>query len=429
MYLYEQMPRYAGDAGWKHMLKVAAAMCVLFLNYFMGNDYLALISTGYICLELVICQKKDVIPTLLFVTSFSQLFHFNQYDTFEFVCLAGIARMLFQDAELFKEFYFVQPVYLITHFWSTKLSDINLGRLIPIVALMCFFYASYVYHKEERESCINFYIAGHLLSGFLGYFREMTRLRFMLETDHTGGTIRFAGLAFDCNFFALPCVLILCYMFFEADGMKPWIWIMVTGATMIMGAQTYSKSFYLCAAVVIWIAVINRNPNMKRKLLLLFVVCMVACIAFGEEIGRVFDVFFQRFTGAETVDDLTTGRAAVWKLYFEQQFSSIKTFFFGNGLVVRQKAAHNLFLQLLSQFGVIGALIDFLYFKICYSRIVKNKKLVMSDVCTILIVGMLLFNLSAYTFSGLWSCLFIMLLIISDKKDERYAVGKHPSTI
>lgn len=408
------------DTGKEQLVKLIVAMLVLFFNYFLNNDYLALAVTGYICFDLLTGKEENTIPTLLFTTSFSFIFHFRNYEMFEFVCIAGVARLLMRDTEVFKDFFFLQPFYLLTHFWSTELGRIKLGQLVPITALMCFFYASHTFDKSNRARCYLFFIVGHLLSGILGFFREQTRIVTLLETDYVGETVRFSGLAFDCNFLAMTSVLILCYLFFKAHEYKPIVWMTMAGLTLVMGMLTYSKSFYLCCAVILVFATLKQRGKMRKYLGVFYLMATVAVLLFHEEIGRSMDVILGRFGKIETMDDLTTGRYSLWIMYLSKQFASVKSTFFGTGWVVTDRAAHNLLLQLLSQFGIIGTLTDYLYFHICYSKLVGSKRLDGFDVCTLLLVAMLLFNLSAYTNAALWANLFVMLLIISEpeKKSE-----------
>lgn len=402
------------DTGKEQLVKLIVAMLVLFFNYFLSNDYLALVVTGYICFDLLTGKEENTIPTLLFTTSFSFIFHFRNYELFEFVCIAGVARLLMRNTEVFKDFFFLQPFYLLTHFLSTELRNIKLGQLVPITALMCFFYASHTFEESNRDQCYIFFIIGHLLSGILGFFRDQTRIVTLLETDYVGETTRFSGLAFDCNFLALTSVLILCYLFFKAQAYKPIVWMTMAGLTMVMGMLTYSKSFYLCCVVILVLTTLKQRGKMRKYLVMFYLVAAVAALVFYEEISRSMNVILGRFGSVETMDDLTTGRYSLWIMYLSKQFVSVKSTFFGTGWVVTGRAAHNLLLQLLSQFGIIGTLTDLFYFHSCYSKMVRRKRLDGFDICTLLLVALLLFNLSAYTNAALWANLFVMLLLISE---------------
>lgn len=402
------------DTGKAQLVKLILAMLVLFFNYFLNNDYLALIVTGYICFDLLTGKEENTIPTLLFTTSFSFIFHFGNYEMFEFVCIAGVARLLMRDTDVFKDFFFLQPFYLLTHFWSTELGHIKLGQLVPITALMCFFYASHTFDESNRDRCYLFFISGHLLSGILGFFRDQTRIVTLLGTDYVGEMTRFSGLAYDCNFLAMTSVVILCYLFFKAQGYTPIVWLTMTGLTLVMGAMTYSKSFYLCCAPILLYAMLKQRGKMRKYLMVFYLLAAAAALLFHEQIGSSLEVILGRFGSIETMDDLTTGRYSLWIMYLSKQFVSVKSTFFGTGWNVTDRAAHNLLLQILSQFGIIGTLTDILYFYMCYSKIVGRRRLGGDSICTLLLVAMLLFNLSAYTNAALWANLFILLLIVSE---------------
>lgn len=130
------------------------------------------------------------------------------------------------------------------------------------------------------------------------------------------------------------------------------------------GLLSASKSFVIvCACEVgIWAAMLFRNSgNGRRNLTLLVAAAVVVLVAFStsafQELLRILD---NRFSYADSVSQITTGRSDVWLSYLDLLSRDTKLALFGEGMtnvtldVLRNKASHNTPIQLIFQLGILG---------------------------------------------------------------------------
>ena len=82
----------------------------------------------------------------------------------------------------------------------------------------------------------------------------------------------------------------------------------------------------------------------------------------------------RRFETGQASGDLTTGRTDLWEEYIEYIFSNVRYLFFGKGYdaLSLRKAAHNTFIEYFYHFGIIGIIVWFTYFSVCYSTVKVN---------------------------------------------------------
>ena len=133
-----------------------------------------------------------------------------------------------------------------------------------------------------------------------------------------------------------------------------------------------------------------------------------------------------RFIDINNPNSLLSGRVYLWKKYFNAIFSSFFGLLFGYGLygkLLDDAAAHNTFLEIIYKFGIVGFIVNIIYYYFCVSQIPKTKKYYLKDWAVSMIFFAPLFNLSAYTFYSLWTCLFIIVIFIRDGVAENETIN------
>lgn len=188
------------------------------------------------------------------------------------------------------------------------------------------------------------------------------------STFQTAGVVydRFSGLVGDANYFSQ---LVLCavavslgdLLVSKQKGYK------VLDALIIIflvaqGLRSYSKSFFITLALiaVVFCVVLGKRSfgGSKQKAVLFIVgIPLLAAILLAVILEVVLPGFTLRMASGQ---DLTTGRAAIWSAYLSEWLSNVGYMAFGFGFDNGRyasglgAAAHNAYIELLTELGIVG---------------------------------------------------------------------------
>ncbi len=399
---------------------------MLLLNYFTSNDYISLVCSVAVCVELLICKPDVLLPNMIFYSLFAYLFHYGDYAIYVFICIAFLIRVALQSEKNFKTILVIVPLYFFTHLISTSFSLISIGDLIPFFSILCLLGACLIYKPIYRETSISYFIVGYILSAIFGTMKSFTRLAEVSHITYTTvdswqDTLRFAGVSYDPNFYTLLTMIAFMLLFFGGIAQKHKLLVGIgTIVALVTGVITYSKSFYITFALLMVVYLFSNHKKIVKRVGYVFIAILVGFIFFSEQIINLLEPIIVRFTGGKSMNDFTTGRVDLWTLYWNDIFKTLESFFIGNGIQdFGQAAAHNTYLELLYKFGIFGVLFDLLLLNVCVKSIPKSTSrslIVKFGILTIFLA--LLFALSAYTFSTLWTCIFLIILLFRTKGEE-----------
>lgn len=406
---------------------------LLFLNFFTDSDYLSLFGTAAVVISLLTARRDRVLPLAVYYSFFAYLFYYSGYNLYVFVAIALIIKAAFSVPNKLGVLLAISVSYLAVHLLSSVGYSLKLGDFIPFFTILCLCAASTLYLPSDRKNIIYAFVSGHLVSSVFGLFRTQTRLMDILETDYLSfiewhDTVRFAGLSFDPNFYSLLAVIALYLVMLYGDLLfrKKATQLIVLFIIVLFGVITFSKSLILSCVVFFAASVFDRRSILRKRLLLFILVAVLGIFVFEGQVSRVLELIGLRFSDIETLDDFTSGRVSLWNMYMKELMSSWEIFIVGAGLKGRlllEKAAHNTYLEILYKFGILGFVSNTLYFLYCNGLIKKEKKLMLADKVCVLLLAVLLFNLSAYTFYSLWTCLFVVMVVAKGVENEDICSG------
>lgn len=231
-------------------------------------------------------------------------------------------------------------------------------------------------------------------------------------------TIRFAGLSYDPNFYTiLSVVSLVLLVFYISFILKNNLFkLLLIFATLFMGLITFSKSVLICYSLVIIFSISLSRIKLNKSLLLTVFLGLGILVFFRDQIYFIINIILSRFKDYDDLNSISTGRVTLWKEYCYEIFNSFTGSIFGYGLhgKLLSRASHNTYLEIIYKFGLIGFIVNIMYFFSCMFYIPKSKKYYLKDWVFVILIIALLFNLSAYSFYSLWACLFIMIVYIRD---------------
>lgn len=241
-------------------------------------------------------------------------------------------------------------------------------------------------------------------------------------------TSRFAGIAGDPNYYTqlilvaitmAIAAIIKCRMHIIARAY-------LCGASLFLvfcGMMTYSKSFYLTLGIIsfIFLWYIYRDYiNSKSVMLLLIIITpvIIICVYYGV-VNFILPGIMQRVT--DTVD-LTSGRIEIWKAYMTMLVDHPINLLFGAGMANGRnllipyygeaQAAHNGFLELFADTGIVGCALIFSSLKEYFQKGIK----VVNDMCMLPVFAFLITSMGL-SFSSYDTVCFTLPLIFVIAKD------------
>lgn len=130
------------------------------------------------------------------------------------------------------------------------------------------------------------------------------------------------------------------------------------------GLLSASKSFVVVGAceLFVWVLLLlGQGARRPSSLVLLAAVAAVLLFALSTSaFQNLLAILDNRFSYANTLSDITTGRSDVWRNYLALFMSDSKLVIFGEGFTnillpaLGDKASHNTIIQCIYQFGLIG---------------------------------------------------------------------------
>mgnify|MGYP004504493371 CR=1 FL=1 len=243
---------------------------------------------------------------------------------------------------------------------------------------------------------------------------------------------RFCGIVADPNYYTQMilvsftlCVDVLIFERIKISKKMKYSLFFSSALILYFGTLTYSKSYFIVISIIALISIIYylKSNNSKKKIrfilpiaiILLFLMCQFF-------VTYIIPAIMQRVT---TTVDLTSGRLDIWNSYFELACNDSWILLIGAGIenarnlvtpyLGRPEAAHNVYIELLFDCGIIGCI--FLY--------LMNKRLMDSALKNLMKSSRLFFIVFCITSAGislsaydLFCFVFIILEIVNFKAKD-----------
>lgn len=187
---------------------------------------------------------------------------------------------------------------------------------------------------------------------------------------------RFKGLYNDPNFYMTLLVLGLAILLKlkNCDMIRLPLFLLYFVSFTILGALTYSKTFFLMFIVLCGITVLWQFWDRKVfKGIFFTVVAVCAALYLIYSPNSPFAVVMERLTTSKDLDAVTTGRTDVFAMYWRAISENWGTFLFGHGLGAQglRKDPHNLYLEIMYYTGFVGVV---LYLALCVAIFARTAK-------------------------------------------------------
>lgn len=199
-------------------------------------------------------------------------------------------------------------------------------------------------------------------------FRSTPQLRSILGDEYPaywGSSVtRFQGLFRDPNYYITLLIIsiVLLTMLWMNDYISRKAFLVSSFCLTIFGALTYSKTFLVVLVIFVVIFVAMLFYRKHYFLAIGSIILILASMSILSD--SLFSITVYRITSANNLGDLTTGRSELFIEYFDDITKTAGGLFFGKGLSadILSKGTHNLFLEIIYYFGLVGFILMVMYF-------------------------------------------------------------------
>lgn len=280
----------------------------------------------------------------------------------------------------------------------------NLAHELKLIAQIILFLCAANFCLNPRE--MEFIKRSFVLSSTI--FAVMVIIGCTLSGAHRyyHGDITVLGTALNPNHAGLPLTAVSCLLYYSAlnEG-KRLVNLFLFGVNVVALILTASKASYLALAVTCLLITLGwlidkRYSTFKKTLfaILLIVLFSVAVTLFQ----RYFPMQWDRMTSISLKDD--NGRDELWSFALEGfEDSPLYGHGIGTMYLIRHRAAHNTFLGLLFELGLLGGATYLAFYTALFAR--QFKKRDKSLLFVLIAIGIKLLFMSALDNRTVWGIL------------------------
>lgn len=359
----------------QYPLPSIAAVILLLLAAPFVSLYLAYVAFAVCLYRVIVYDTRVFAMDMALLSSFSMIFlsptgsHLISY-----VLLIGSVWQLLRR-KLRVELSFVLLILLLDYgvlrvhgqyaslvFWFTGLLTVRL------VALE-------LQPKDYSHVLVSFCTGLLVASVYALIFRNTSQFQAVRGAEtvaYMGSSLhRFTGTLGDPNFFAAYLILGMAFSFqlWSFGHMRLSVCLLFQVAFGAMGVLTYSKTFIVCAVLLIlaYIYSLLSKGKLLAGLLLVGTGLAVGTSSLLSTVGY-------RLASAESISDLTTGRSELFVRYLERIVETLSGFLFGQGMdaPVLERATHNVYLDVFYYIGAVGFMLMAVY--LVHLTMVAGKK-------------------------------------------------------
>ena len=354
-------------------------------------------------------NKKNTLPILLFFLPWSALMKLSPGSISVYtvglmmVCIIAMIRSKFLIG--IRELIIGMILLLIT--LVSKLLESGTISLGYLSFMAMIFLLPTLQKEDDKDKSVFFTTVIYLSVGlilatfFSQFFANDPNIKRYVTILSYNSLTRMSGFNNDPNYYAAQITAALSgtLLMMLRGSRKQIITAAVLSIFLIYsGLITVSKTFFLvfAAMLIIWFVLLLRiQGKVSTKLIVITITTvMLLFIVSSNTFQQLFGTILNRFSMDTDMRSFTTGRTSIWGIYLREIFDNWKILFFGKGLTsvtVEGYSTHNILIELLFQFGLIGIPFVILWVKnlsreISIKEIIRKRKVMDLLILTVGIV-------------------------------------------
>lgn len=410
------------DSKYKNAIFLSSIVLLLILAFFT-NRYVIVVAFAICICGFIAMDNDTIICDMFFLLPFSTIFKTSNLSTSLVTILSIYIIVIFLAR---KRLVIKADKVLLTGLlfvWFIIVGDLLNGAIsiISIIKHLSGIYLVFFILKEIKEvkAILIYYGLGVYISSAVALFANYIPnfYNFVEYTGHNAVIItRFSGMNGDPNYYTVSLLLVLMGALALYKERKMYF-VIAFIATCFFGFQTYSKSFFVAIIIAVVVIIFELLKSKNNKLIaaaisILIIVGIVLSIS-----GQIsaINLVVDRFTSAENLSELTTGRTNLWQEYLLYIFDNWTIFFYGKGIsapLLGNHGAHNFIIELLYYFGIVGSVLFMIFVVTAYKKATNGTRgKVTVGKLTIIIIGGLFLGLQMLFSNELYFQLAYMYII------------------
>lgn len=341
---------------------------LLFLACFFHGFWI--VATIVACILLLISDFAELIYYMLFFQMFTSLGKFSVICTFVSASLIIIKYIvgLVKKHENFYPVPFILTcvICLFGSIHFEKIDGMGVYQGFSLIVALFVIYLLFTYRDRFKISkCADFIVCGILATACISLLTMLFDGGFVKLFGGEGDMKRLKLLTANENSLSIYCSLSLSIFVSNIVNGKGNIYKNVVFAivTIAFGLSTLSKCFMAVFVFIIFYLFVMLIAKYKLKslnfIIPAIVILEIISFAMFSKVSTIFERFFEHAGKHLTLNDITTGRSALWTMYLNEITSSISNMLIGVGFFnvrVVKIGPHNLFIHLFYRMGLVGLL-------------------------------------------------------------------------
>lgn len=340
--------------------EIALAVVLLYLAPFT-TSLLTYAVFGLCAYRIVVYDVRVFVTDYAILLPMSQLFRVNDMSLLIYLCLIASV-WYFVSGKLEKQLAYAVLLVLLNYLvlrmqWNISGLVLCFGQLFMLCVMLP------KQDEASAERAIKMFCLSLLVSSAYAYLlrdsSQIAAIRGNEVAAFWGSSLRrFQGLFEDPNYYMTLLVTAMALLVRLLDcrkiGLLPFVLLEIVFT--IFGALTYGKTFFVMLLLLAFLGILCLFWNKKYLLGSIMIVLSLLAAWLLLSGTTIFSVILQRFSTADSLDALTTGRSEVYVAYLNAITKDISSLFFGAGLAANNlgKDPHNLYLEILYYLGIIG---------------------------------------------------------------------------
>ena len=353
-------------------VKYVTLICALFYILIFGRSLSNLFFYAFAGFSLAVfflSNSKHCVSFLFFLLPFSSILKPSVGSISFFTLLFFF--VVFKYVVIYRKFD-AKLLFFSMIFLAYSVLFSGLGQLTAIISIIAGILLIY-YIREDRADINSIIVPlsfGIFLSSVLALLKEQLPIinafvnDTMIKLGESNYELRFSGLQGNPNYYTLDIILVLAaiIVLISKKKTKP-IHIVLMISLSILGFMSLSKSFLLTwlLLIILWF-IVSAKQGLTGLSKFVFICIIGVVLIYYFAYDSINSYIFRLFgSGANSLDDVTTGRSTIWEKYVNILLNDLKILFFGNGINTISYdvglGTHNTYLESIFYLGIIGTTI------------------------------------------------------------------------
>lgn len=410
---------------WKYLLQYCAVVLLILIG--INNHLMMLMALAFAIT--VLCFSKTTTTKLqfmLFLLSFSQVFVRHSVGGYTYYLILMMVMVILLQSRK-KNVYDIKTIiitfFLLLDIFLCSFTGFSLSLRGQYIVVGILLLTSLSNEKSDikLDNILIWYSLGIITAAVIALFADnIPNLSMYTRPDHmmVYGVNRFTGLYRNPNYYTYDISVSISAMLMLLAMRKrfSFLYVLITLALLGVGAMSISLSFIISILIAFALFLLH-TINSRRGLYVAGAFsssALIALILIWQ--SGPMNALWTRITALDiansNMSSLTTNRTDIWQSFSQALLNDVEVLLAGAGLHATSSSAHNLYLEIVYYFGLLGAILFIVWFVSVFRKAVKKRHIKKSNLkyWSILLLPILVraFGISLITYMNFWMSMCVL---------------------